>query len=352
MKIIDSHTHVSNSGSIQHLIQSAQKHDFHKFGIMSTSCLGISHITQNVTVALAKIMYPEKIYGFGGLFYPDNPKPADGQNLLEQAVRLKQLGFDGMKMLEGKPDTRKNIGLPLDSPVFDKYYSYLEAEGIPVTYHVGDPKVFWDEEKAPDWAKKEGWTYTDGSFVSKEALYNEVSGFLSKFPKLKVIFAHFFFMGEEGIEKASLFLDKWPCAYYDVTPGIEMYGSFSENPEEWREFFIKYQDRMVFGSDNGLDESLVYIDVIRAFLETFEEFQCRGLQIRGIGLEYDILEKIYHGNFERRVGTTPAKINTEMVLEECNRVMEIVRHDKNAPVLLLEVQKTCEEIRKFLKEIK
>ena len=102
-------------------------------------------------MALAKIMYPEKIYGFGGLFYPDNPNLANGQNLLEQAVRLKQLGFDGMKMLEGKPDTRKNIGLPLDSPLFDKYYSYLEAEGIPVTYHVGDPKVFWDEEKAPDW---------------------------------------------------------------------------------------------------------------------------------------------------------------------------------------------------------
>ena len=114
-----------------------------------------------------------------------------------QAVRLKQLGFDGMKMLEGKPDTRKMTSLPLDSSVYDKYFSYLEAESIPVTYHVGDPKIFWDEEKAPDWAEKEGWTYTDGSFVSKETLYGEVSGFLRNSPSSRLL-CPFFFYGRRG----------------------------------------------------------------------------------------------------------------------------------------------------------
>lgn len=337
-KIIDSHTHVYNLDSIQHLVQSAQKNNFDKFCVLSLSCTGISYVAQNLLCAFAKIMHPGKIYAFGGLVYPEDSARINDADLLEQAIRLKQLGFDGIKMLEGKPDRRKKIGLSLDSPVYDKYYSYLETEGIPVTYHVGDPKIFWDEEKAPDWAKKEGWVYTDGSFVSKEELYSEVCGFLKKFPKLKVTFTHFFFMGEEGIERASEFLDRWPNVYYDITPGIEMYGSFSEDPEKWREFFIKYQDRIVFGSDNGLDESLVYIDVTRTFLETFDELQCRGMRIKGIGLDHDILEKIYHANFERRVGNTPAKINTNMVLEECNRVMEIVKHDENARILIPEIR--------------
>lgn len=347
IRIIDSHTHIYNPGSLQYLAQSAQRHGFDKFCVMSISCAGISYITQNLLCALAKIKYPDKILAYGGLFYPDGSDRIDGQNFLEQAVRLKQLGFDGMKMLEGKPDTRKKTGLPLDSPVYDKYYSFLEAEGIPVTYHVGDPKVFWDEEKAPNWAKEAGWTYTDDTFVSKETLYSEVSGFLSKFPKLKITFAHFFFMGEEGIEKASGFLDKWPDVYYDITPGIEMYGSFYENPEKWREFFVKYQDRIVFGSDNGMDESYVYIDVTRRFLETFDEFQCRDLRIKGIGLERDILEKIYHGNFERRAVSTPSNIDKKMLLQECDRVMDIVRHDKNAQALVPEVTKICEEIREL-----
>ena len=157
-------------------------------------------------------------------------------------------------------------------------------------------------------------------------------------------------MGEEGIERASEFLNKWPTVYYDITPGIEMYGSFSENPEKWREFFIKYQDRILFGTDSGLDESLVYIDVTRTFLETFDEFQCRDLQIKGIGLERDILEKIYHGNFERRAGNTPARINTNMLLEECDRLMDFIRQDKNTRIHLPEVREICDEIRGFLKK--
>jgi hypothetical protein len=152
-------------------------------------------------------------------------------------------------------------------------------------------------------------------------------------------------MGEEGIERASEFLDSWPCVNYDLTPGIEMYGSFSEDPEKWRDFFIKYQDRILFGSDNGLDESLVYINVTRRFLETFDEFQCRDLKIKGIGLEENILEKIYHINFERQTGTIPAKINKGLLLDEAARISDVLRHDENAGILLKEIQEISDKIK-------
>lgn len=350
IRIIDSHTHLTTSESIKRLYDSSLRYSIEKIAVMSTNCTGVSNISQNLICALAKIMYPGKVYAFGGLTYPENGEALDGQELFEQAFRLKKLGFDGMKMLEGKPDTRKKIGLPLDSPVYDKYYTYLESEGIPVTFHAGDPRIFWDANKAPDWAKKEGWTYTDGSFVTKDKIYSEVSGFLNKFPKLKVTFAHFFFMGEESIEKASEFLDRWPGVCYDVTPGIEMYGSFSENPEKWREFFIKYQDRILFGSDNGINEDLVYIDTTRRFLETGDEFTCRGMTIKGINLEREVLDKIYHGNFERRVGQTPAEINPPLLLEECIRVMDYARHNKIAENLLPELKSLHNEILRAVNE--
>lgn len=342
--IVDSHTHLVNSESIKRLVDSSYKYNIDKLAVMSLNCTGVSNISQNLLCALSKVLYPGKIYAFGGLTYPESGETTNGQELLEQTLRLKQLGFDGMKMLEGKPDTRKKIGLPLDSPIYDKYYSYLESEGIPVTFHVGDPKIFWDAEKAPEWAKNEGWLYTDGSFVSKNTLYREVSGFLRKFPKLKVTFAHFFFMGEESIERASEFLDRWAGVCYDITPGIEMYGSFSENPEKWREFFIKYQDRIIFGSDNGISENLVYIDTTRRFLETNDEFICRGMTIKGINIEKEILYKIYRGNFERRVGNTPAGINSTMLLEECSRIIDYARNSKATESLLPELQNLYNEI--------
>jgi len=347
--IIDSHTHLTNFESIKRLVDSSLMYNIEKIAVMSLSCNGLSNISQNMLCALAKLMYPGKIFAFGGLTYPENSETTDGQELFEQAVRLKRLGFDGMKMLEGKPDTRKKIGLPLDSPVYDKYYAYLESEGIPLTFHVGDPRKFWDVDKAPDWAVKEGWVYTDGSFVSKDTLYNEVTGFLKKFPDLKVTFAHFFFMGEESIERASEFLDRWNGVCYDLTPGIEMYGSFSENPEKWREFFIKYQDRIIFGSDNGINEDLVYIDTARRFLETCDEFSCRDMTIKGINLEREVLEKIYRKNFERRVGQTPAGIDSSLLLEECGIIMDFARRNKEAENLLPELEKIYEEILKAVK---
>jgi hypothetical protein len=100
----------------------------------------------------------------------------------------------------------------------------------------------------------------------------------------------------------------------------------------------------MFGTDNGIDESLVYIDVSRAFLETFDEFECRDLHIMGIGLERNILEKIYHSNFERLAGKMPRKINKKIMFEECNTVMDIIRHDKNVDILLPDVQEIFEKI--------
>jgi hypothetical protein len=131
---------------------------------------------------------------------------------------------------------------------------------------------------------------------------------------------------------------------YDITPGIEMYGSFSENPEKWREFFIKYQDRIIFGSDNGISENLVYIDTTRRFLETNDEFICRGMTIKGINIEKEILYKIYRGNFERRVGNTPAGINSTMLLEECSRIIDYARNSKATESLLPELQNLYNEI--------
>lgn len=351
IKIIDSHSHASKIESIGYLARMADKHNFSKFCVLSISSNGIAHLKENLICALAKIMHKGKVYAYGGLYYPEDSRPGDGDALLEQAVRLKQIGFDGMKMLEGKPDVRKKTGLPLDSPVYDKYYGFLEEEGIPLTYHVGDPRIFWDKDKAPDWAVREGWVYIDGTFSSKDSLYKEATGFLTKFPKLKVTFAHFFFMGEEGVKRASEFLDRWPCVNFDLTPGIEMYGSFSEDPESWREFFIKYQDRIIFGTDNGLDESLVYIDVVKRFLETYDEFRVREMNIEGIGLEQSILGKIYCRNFERTAGVTPARLNPEMLEEEIERIIHIVRHHKNSDILLPEVSEISAEIKSRLNTI-
>ncbi|MDD4296146.1 MAG: hypothetical protein PHC69_04220, partial [Ruminiclostridium sp.] len=62
------------------------------------------------------------------------------------------------------------------------------------------------------------------------------------------------------------------------------------------------------------------------------------MAIKGINLEKEILYKIYRGNFERRVGNTPAGINSTMLLEECSSIIDFACNSKATESLLPELQ--------------
>ena len=75
-------------------------------------------------------------------------------------------------------------------------------------------------------------------------------------------------------------------------------------PRQTREFFLKYQDRVMFGTDNGMDEAM-YRNHFR-WLETADEsfdywgYPAQGRwEIYGLELPDPVLEKIYHLNAEK-----------------------------------------------------
>jgi hypothetical protein len=130
--------------------------------------------------------------------------------------------------------------------------------------------------------------------------------------------------------------------HVDLTPGIEMYHNFSADLDAARDFFVKYQDRIVFGTDIGahallakpgegisFDESHERVYLIRNFLENPGEFYLPGVgylfgdpktPFLGLDLPESILDKIYHKNAERIFGDSPRPLDPAAVLELCNRV--------------------------------
>jgi predicted TIM-barrel fold metal-dependent hydrolase len=75
-------------------------------------------------------------------------------------------------------------------------------------------------------------------------------------------------------------------------------------PRRTRELFLKYQDRVMFGSDNGMDVAM-YRNYFR-WLETADDsFDYWGApsqgrwEIYGFDLPDAVLEKIYHLNAEK-----------------------------------------------------
>ena len=319
IKVIDAHTHVGftepgDSGAAGELYKLAEQLGYDKINVLSLQC--IRDLTQNHHCALCKIQRPEMTYAFGGLDY------ATGRDYLQQAKNLIKMGFDGIKMLEGKPTTRKQLGMALDDEAYDPYYSFLEETGFPVLFHVADPATFWDREKAPGWAVEHGWLY-DESDVPYEQLYTEVENMLRKHPLIRGIFAHFYFLSDDR-ERAQRFLDCHPNVSIDITAGIEMYENFSKDPEFWREFFIKNANRIVFGTDSTdtpapPDSEEMRIDqhseMELRFLRTADVFPYFGTEMRGLGLPDDVLEKILSKNFMALAGE-PKPMNIPALLEE------------------------------------
>jgi predicted TIM-barrel fold metal-dependent hydrolase len=170
------------------------------------------------------------------------------------------------------------------------------------------------------WAKENGWFY-DATFPTKEQIYAECHHVLERHPQLAVVFAHFHFMSADLPRAAALF-ERFPRVCFDLTPGSEMYPSFSTRPDKTREFFLKYHDRLLFGTDFFGGEEDAPISLVRQFLETEGEFThpWSADPLRGVALPVDSLRRIYGANYQRLATPRPRPLDLPLVLAELDRL--------------------------------
>ncbi|MCJ7822021.1 MAG: amidohydrolase [Armatimonadetes bacterium] len=325
IEIIDAHAHLieTQPETIDAMLEYEASFGVEFMNILMLSLPSTGYVSTNPEGFYAKWRHPDRVFLFAALDY--TPLVADVDlrlacSLPEQVRRLQAMGCDGMKILTGKPNYRRESGLALDSVVFEPYFSALEAAQFPLLWHVNDPEEFWDPERVPEWAKESGWFY-DSTFPTKETIYAECHHVLERHPKLPVIFAHFHFLSDDLPRAAALF-DRFPGVCFDLTPGSEMYSNFSKRPQETRGFFLKYADRLLFGSDFISGEEGLSLSLVRQFLETDGEFTHPNLPepIRGISLPVDSLQRIYAANFQRLASRRPRPLGLPLVLAELDRL--------------------------------
>jgi hypothetical protein len=341
--ILDCHIHYPHPSQMENLVQICDSLKIDRLNIVCTpDRVRLSLVPDALHL---KAHYPQRVFVFGGLdisTYFRAPKQV-GTLFAGSLDFLTAAGCDGIKMIEGKPDMRKMLPIPpFDSSVFAPFWERMAQTQMPLLFHVNDPEEFWDANRVPDWAMQRGWFYGDGTYIHNESQYAEIFHLLSRNPTLKVVFAHFFFLSAQLPRLADL-LDRYPNVYIDLTPGIEMYRNFSASIGKAREFFIKYQDRILFGTDIGaralltspqtdiqLAESQERVYLIRNFLENSNEFYLHpekgflfgDLQtpFLGLGLPEPILQKIYHLNFEKVVAPIPRPLNPGLIVGMCNQI--------------------------------
>ena len=320
IEVIDCHIHNSynlNIDFLESFLKDTYIDKVNLLACMSTKCLSLAPKALRM-----KAKYPDKFTVFvcpdisGYYLNKDNL----GEYQKEYIDKLLKAGADGIKLLEGKPQMRKMFPIPdFDDIVWEPFWEYLESNHVPIIFHVNDPEEFWNKSIAPDFAIREGWLY-DESFINNEAQYIQVLNVLEKHPELRICFPHFFFMSRH-LDRLSNILDTYKNVKVDLTPGIEMYENFSNNYDASLEFFNKYHDRIMFGTDIGgrcvlgkgenrpfdVIENLRRPEIVLDFLSSDETLNISSdghyiidrptFKMRGLNLKDEILEEILNLNF-------------------------------------------------------
>ena len=258
--------------------------------------------------------------------------PEYGKAMAAQLAEAKRLGAVGLKIPKGlglgyaRADGQ-NL-LPVDDPGLDPLFEKAGELGMPVAIHVGDPKAFWkpvnknnerwDELQAhPEWS-----FYGDAAkgipWPSWEALYKAFEHRVARHPHTIFIGVHFG-NDPEDPDTVARMLDKYPNLYIDTAARVPEIGR--HDPEKMRRFYLKYQDRVLFGTDTGVGENqdeMMYgsnganppteADEKRFFTATWRYFETRDRhfesptpiqgrwKIDGVGLPEAVLRKIYFDN--------------------------------------------------------
>src|SRR6516162_6083196 len=158
----------------------------------------------------------------------------------------------------------------VDDERLDPLYEKASVLGVPIMFHTSDPDAFFlpidrFNERYEELAAHPDWSFY-GSEYSKQQLLEQRDRVFARHPQTQFVAAH---MAErpEDLAYISSLLDRFPNLLVDMSARVAELG---RQPYSARRFFIKYADRILFGTD-----LLPSVEMYRAhfrFLETADEY--------------------------------------------------------------------------------
>jgi uncharacterized protein len=208
--------------------------------------------------------------------------------------------------------TRKADGsrLRIDDPELDPVWQAAARLGVPVFIHVADPQEFFREvdytnERWLELALFPNRQYPQDRFPGFEQLAAERDNLFRRNPRTTFVIAHMGWQANDLPTLARLF-DELPNVYTEV--GAVLY-DIGRQPRAARDFFIRFQDRILFGKDSFQPEEYPYFwRVFETQDDYFDYYRPYHAfwKLYGIDLPDDVLQKLYYRNALRITPGLPA----------------------------------------------
>ncbi len=301
--VIDIHNHLGDLDQTEHYLE-----EMDKAGVWK--CVSLDALSKD-DFYKEHIRVSKRVGGdrFLPFFRPDFSKidePNFGEReakKLEEAVKSGCRGIKISKELGLGFKDKSGEFVAVDDPRIDPIWAKCGELGIPVEIHVSDPKAFFTpidkhNERYDELGNNPEWSFNGSEFPGKMEILQARNRVIEKHPETIFIGAHFGNLPED-LAVVGNWLDTYPNFYVDIDARISELG---RQPYSARRFFIKYQDRILFGTDTPCNAE-AYRLYFR-FLETDDEYidptPAHKLQgrwmIYGLYLPDTVLEKIYNKN--------------------------------------------------------
>ena len=217
---------------------------------------------------------------------------------LEEDIKAGAMGlkiFKDLGMFVRKPDGSR---VRVDDPELDPIWATCARLNVPVLIHTAEPQAFFDPLDYSNERWLELALYPDRRHqtgVRFEELMTERNAMMKKHPNTRFILAHFGWHGN-NLARAGKLLDENPNVFYDVAAVLY---DFGRQPRAAHDFFVKYQDRILFGKDSYQpDEYPYYWRVFETNDEYFDYYRDYHAfwKLYGMGLPDPVLRKLYYQN--------------------------------------------------------
>ena len=301
--VVDVHSHHWPGFTASRLDEIAGEMDALNLAVLVNLSGGSGATLERCVETVAGSRHPGRMVCFANLDFGGGVEPGFGERAAAQLERDVAAGAAGLKFFKQfgiSVRDRRGARVPVDHPELDPVFEAAGRLGIPVLMHVGEPESFYE----PVDRFNERWLELTllperrlpaDRYPSFETMMAERDRRFARHPDTTFIAAHMGWHAND-LDRLGALLERLPNVYAET--GAILY-ELGRQPRTAREFFTRYQDRILFGKDSyAPDEFPYYWRTFETGDEYFDYYRRYHAfwKLYGMDLPDEVLRKVYYRN--------------------------------------------------------
>ena len=247
--------------------------------------------------------HPQRFNVWCGIDYTGFDQPGFGPAAIAELERCHKAGATGIGELSDKGrglGARTNtLGMHIDDPRMDAILAKCAELRMPVNIHVGEDRWMYEPMDETNDGLMNAWKWrvrSDPGVLTHAEVVDSLERAVKKHPRTTFIACHLANCCSD-LNRLGGMLDLYPNLYADIGA---RFAELSPIPRTVSQFFIRYQDRIFYGTDMNPDPEMYRVTF--RLLETADEhfypvyFRKYHWPMHAWALPDEVLKKIYREN--------------------------------------------------------